>query len=101
MTRLVKGGGPIYDPTSVAAGVGGGLWTFTYYRGRTGGVSLHPLQRGGQVSAASHAMMSAQAAPAHDGRHIGGSVYPAAKFNMTLPPVVPIAGGPRDGNFQV
>jgi hypothetical protein len=95
MSRI---GGPIYDPTSVASGVGGPVHSFARYRG-IGGVVLHPLQRAGMVSADSHAVVGAQGA--HGPNGLGDPFYAAAAFDMRLPPVVPIAGGPRDPRFMV
>ena len=98
MAGVVRGGGPIYLPTSVNASVGGDRHAFAYYKG-PGGVSLHPLQRAGVVGADSHSILPAQGAPQRPG--LGGGGYPAAKVNMQLPPVLTYAGSPRDGRFQV
>jgi len=80
----------------VALGVGGPLHMPTFYRG--GGVSLHPLQRSGQVPATSHMMAPMHAAPI--GPDIQGHA-PAAHFDMPNPPVLFGPGGPNDPKFMV
>lgn len=96
---MARIGGPIYDPTSVAAGVGGSTHLFTSrYRGGDG-VSAHPLQRAGFFANLVAFTFGAQGARTVGG--LGDAYYPAAQMNMTLPPVVPIAGGPRDVDFMV
>ncbi len=95
---MARVGGPIYDPTSLASGVGGGVHTFARYRNQNG-VTLHPLQRTGQVASLSHSIIGAQAA--HGPNGLGDPTFAASKMNMTLPPLVPIAGSPRDPRFMV
>ncbi len=92
--------GPTYgfDAANFTAVQRGNMHLFTRWRG-LGGVSLHPLQRSGQVSAASHATFGAQGAHHHPG--LGDTPFPAGAMNMTLPPVVPIHGSPRDAAFMV
>lgn len=92
---MARIGGPIYDPTSVASGVGGGVHIFARFRG-LGGVSQHGLQRAGALPMSTNPAQAATDIPG-----LGASYYPAATFNMTLPPLVPIAGGPRDPAFMV
>lgn len=77
----------------------GQVHTFTPFRMTGDGVSLHPLQRVGAVGSASHNMWPKHAVYSIDG--LGAGAYPAAHHNMTLPPVVPIAGSPRDPRVMI
>lgn len=96
---MARIGGPIYDPTSVAAGVGGTTHLFqSRYRG-AGGVVEHPLQRAGLVGATLSFLFGAQGARHRGG--LGDPYYAAGEMDMTLPPIIPIAGNPRDENFMV
>src|SRR6185437_6033488 len=63
------------------------------------GVSLHPLQRSGAVAYDSHTYLPRMGAYAPPG--LGDSVYAAGHSNLSLPPVVPLAGSPRDPAYQV
>lgn len=84
---------------SLGAIATGQVHTFTRYRTASNGASLHPLQRTGQVGSDSHDF---QVNHAHwGGRGLGDPLYPAATFVMTLPPVVPLYGNPRDPAFRV
>lgn len=96
---MARIGGPIYDPTSVAAGVGGTTHLFQSRYRDAGGVSAHPLQRAGIVSNALSFVSGAQGARSRGG--LGEPWYPAAAMDMTLPPIIPIAGNPRDPDFMV
>lgn len=66
---------------------------------RDGGVSLHPLQRDGLVASTSHSLW-----PRQNSRS-GASMLdapPAAQWtDLSLPPVVPLIGSPRDPRFMV
>lgn len=63
------------------------------------GVSLHPLQRTGQVSAASHGSWGSQKAANVWGMFDAPPVPPS--IGLSLPQVVPLAGSPRDPRFMV
>jgi hypothetical protein len=76
----------------------GNMHTFTRFLGASR-VSLHPLQRAGLVSADSHAMAPNMSASLH--RYSLGDGPPAGHANLQMPPVVPIAGSPRDPSYQV
>lgn len=84
---------------SLGAIATGNAHTFTRFRTGANGASLHPLQRTGQVSADSHSMLPRMSATAQPG--LGDSVYPAAYFDMRLPPVVSVYGGPNDPAMQI
>lgn len=85
---------------SLGAHASGITHTFARFRTGSDGASLHPLQRTGQVSAASHQMGVKQSAAGMDG--LGSAqTAPAAWVNMTLPPLIPIYGNPRDPKFRV
>ena len=90
---------PVYgwDASNFTAIQRGDTHHFTRFRGAAG-VSLHPFQRTGQVPAFSHDMTGRQAAMGHPGL---GDGPPAGSHDMTLPPVVPIAGTPRDERFMI
>lgn len=90
-------GGPIYFPTSVASGAAGPRHVHSLFRGWHN-ISLSPLQRAGVVSAQAASLFPAFGG---GGKSFGDPVYPAAWHDMTLPPIVPIAGSPRDPRFQV
>ena len=66
------------------------------------GVSLHPLQRSGHVSAASHhgagSVNVRQFAATWPGL---GDGPPAGLVHVTLPPMVQIAGSPRDPRIMI
>lgn len=83
---------------SYGAAASGDKHQFTRRLGPSG-VSLHGLQRLGLVSAASHDIVGRQSARSH--ATIGDSVYPAGTHDLTLPPIVPLAGSPRDSAFQI
>lgn len=83
---------------SYGAYASGDMHQFTRYMGPSG-VSLHPLQRNGAVPSSSHDHMARWGGGGPAG--IGAGYYPASQIDMTLPPVVPIAGNPRDPNFMV
>jgi hypothetical protein len=84
---------------SLGSHASGNVHSFTRYRTAANGASLHPLQRQGVVAQNSHTMTPRMTAASHPG--LGESAYPAAAFNMQLPPLVPISGSPRDPGFQV
>jgi len=72
----------------------------TRYRTAADGAALHPLQRMGLVKADSHFYNLPPAAAGRGG--LGSADYaPAAAFNMTLPPLVPIASGQTNPAFRV
>lgn len=83
---------------SYGAAASGDMHVFTRRLGPSG-VSLHPLQRSGAVSAESHDYISRQGAAHH--ATLGESVYPAGHMDLTLPPVVPLHGSPRDPAFHI
>jgi hypothetical protein len=84
---------------SYGAAASGDFHQFTRYRGASK-VSLHPLQRTGQVSARANMFVGAQGAPV--AQSLGGAEYaPASNFNMKLPPVVPISGSATQNRFTV
>lgn len=86
--------------TGLALGAGGPMHMPTLFNPGGHRTSLHPLQRAGHVSAASHSLMPNL--PAAGGPDIqGGRRYPAAWVNMPLPPVLFAAGGPYDPRFMV
>ena len=64
------------------------------------GVSLHPLQRGGQVSAASHNSPHYQRRGAATWPGMGDGP-PAGLVQVSFPPMVQIAGSPRDPSVMV
>ncbi len=67
------------------------------YRGMNG-ASYHPLQRRGLVGTESHGLTPKMSAP---GPADFGDGPPAAEIVLTLPPVVPFVGSPRDSHFMV
>lgn len=64
------------------------------------GVSLHPLQRAGVVSAASHNHPAAARLGAQGLDHIGDGP-PAGLSHVTFPPAIQIAGSPRDPRVMI
>jgi hypothetical protein len=87
-----------FDAANLTALQRGDRHMHTRFRGMNN-VSLHPLQRTGLVSASSHDTFGAQGANDHPG--LGDTRFPAGHMNLTLPPVVPIHGSPRDPAFQI
>lgn len=83
---------------SYGAAASGDKHQFTRRLGPSG-VSLHPLQRVGAVSAASHDVVGRQGAMSHP--TIGDTRFPAGHHDLTLPPIVPLAGSPRDSAMQI
>lgn len=90
---------PVYgwDASNFTAVQRGDMHQFTRYLGPSR-VALHPLQRSGAVSAASHSILGNVGAPHWPGL---GDGPPAGHSNLTMPPVVPIAGSPRDPAFMI
>jgi hypothetical protein len=74
---------------SLGAVATGDVHTFTRFRTAPDGASLHPMQRSGHVSSASHGMGVKHSAFSGSGG-LGGSVYPASHVDMQLPPVAPV-----------
>lgn len=64
------------------------------------GVSLHPLQRAGVVSAASHNHPAAARQGAQGLMHVGDGP-PAGLVHVTFPPPVQVAGSPRDPRVMI
>lgn len=91
--------GPVYgfDASNFTAIQRGDMHQFTRYLGPAR-VSLHPLQRDGSVPATSHSYLFNVGAAAHAGI---GDGPPAGHANLQAPPLVPLAGSPRDPNFMV
>lgn len=88
----------VHSTYSYGAAASGDMHQFGHYvRMNPGRVSLHPLQRTGQVASQAHTLVGAQSAQGFDG--IGGSL-PASVVDMRLPPVVPITNGDL-GRFTV
>jgi hypothetical protein len=66
------------------------------------GVSLHPLQRNGSVGARSHNFaQNARIGAAGWGTVGSAQSTPAGLSHVTFPPVVQIAGSPRDPRVMV
>jgi hypothetical protein len=66
------------------------------------GVSLHPLQRAGTVSARSHNFAQNMRMPAAGYGTIGSAQStPAGLVQVSFPPLVQIAGSPRDPRVMV
>ena len=63
------------------------------------GVALHPLQRMGAVSALPSMFTSFRPAASQPG--LIDSYYPAAATPHRWPPVIPLAGSPRDPAMMV
>jgi hypothetical protein len=90
----------IQQVQSLGAIATGDVHMFSRYRTGADGASLHPLQRSGEVPSDSHAMIPRQTAYGPAG--MGASrTAPASAHDMTLPPVVPIVGGPNDPHMMV
>lgn len=80
----------------------GNVHTFSRYRTAADGASLHPLQRTGQVSAQSHAMMGGRMTAATPPGLGSAARAPAGYHNMMLPPIVPVGvGSSRDPMMRV
>ena len=95
------GAPPLYTPQSVAAGRGpaeANVHDFTLFRGMLG-VSLDPSQRNGSVPFDSHVLNPVRGAAGS--KPFGNPVPGASHSPMVLPPLVPIAGGPRDPSVMV
>lgn len=86
--------------TSIGLGAGGDQHNFHLF-GVVNGINPHPLQRAGAVSMASIALAPAIGAAFIPG--LGDPNYPAARFTMSLPPVVNanMPGGSNDPDFMV
>lgn len=75
------------------------LYRYIHHTYRDGGVSLHPLQRAGQVSA--------EGSQPWFGRTFAGGTRhfldspPARETIPVFPQVVPLLGSPRDPRFMV
>jgi hypothetical protein len=66
------------------------------------GVSLHPLQRAGSVSARSHNFAANQRMGAAGYGTVGSAQFaPAGLAHVTFPPLVQIAGSPRDARVMI
>jgi hypothetical protein len=66
------------------------------------GVSLHPMQRSGAVSSRSHNFAQNMRMPAAGWGTIGSAQStPAGLAHVTFPPIVQIAGTPRDPRVMV
>lgn len=91
---------PIYYPRSLAAGAASGdVHIQARFTHAPSGVSLHPLQRAGVVAIDSHDLSPRMGASGPHG--LGDPVVAAGHSDLTLPPLVPTIGGPRDPRFMV
>lgn len=86
-----------FDAANFTAIQRGDTHAFTRRLGMSG-VSLHPLQRIGAVSSVSHSWLGRQGAASHPTIGDGPA---AGHMNLTLPPLVPISGTPRDPRFMI
>lgn len=65
------------------------------------GVSLHPLQRAGIVPAASHDFAPMMRQGAAGVAHLGDAPPAGMANNASFPPMIQIAGSPRDPRVMI
>lgn len=100
ITYGVKPNNNVQSWQSLGSHADGQLHTFSRFRAMQSGVSLHPLQRAGQVAVSDNPLSFNRAAAGQPG--LGSATRaPAARFTMRLPPIVPIAGHSLDPQYRI